>query len=137
MDVRNMMDENSPPVKCSKPGCKRFVTNSQFKRCDPCRNRQAGIVKQGRQRRKAAEKESTLHGSKGRKRVQEDTNSSEERPTQRARPDNSGLAAENPHTIADDDDDDNIDGLPFWGLDKKVSCCFMRVSDKYTDIPLR
>jgi hypothetical protein len=37
----------------------------------------------------------------------------------------------------DDDDDDNIDGLPFWGLDKKVSCCFMRVSDKYTDIPLR
>jgi hypothetical protein len=98
-----MMDENSPPVKCSKPGCKRFVTNSQFKRCDPCRNRQAGIVKQGRQRRKAAEKESTLHGSKGRKCVQEDTNSSEERPTQRARPDNSGLAAENPHTIADDE----------------------------------
>jgi hypothetical protein len=74
-----------------------------------------------------------LHASKGRKHAQGESTSSEERPSQRARPNSSGLVAENRHTTSDDDDDDN--GLPFWNLDKKGSYCFIRLSEKYIDIP--
>ena len=72
------------------------------------------LVRQGWQWQKAVEQESTLHASKGRKCVQEES-TSEERPTQWARPNSSDLVAENPHTTSDDNDD----GLPFWNLDKR------------------
>jgi len=115
MDFRNTTDENSPPITCSKPGCKRLVTSSQFKRCDPCRICQRGLVKVGRQQQKAADTANVL---KGKKRAREENSSSEERPTQQVRPNSPGLVAENPHIISNDDDDD---GLPFWDLDNKVS----------------
>jgi len=105
------MDENSPPIKCSKPGCKRF-TSGKFKRCDPCRIRQAGLVQKGRLKEKTTVTASTTNTSKGRKRAREETSAQEERPIRRARAHSPGSAPKIPDNISDDEDDDE-DGMPF------------------------
>jgi len=86
----DMIDENSPPIRCSKPGCKRFAGRGH-KRCDPCRNRQAGLVQKGRLRQKAAVTASTTDASKGRKRAREEEPSEEEQPSRQARSHSPGL----------------------------------------------
>ena len=108
-----IMDENSPPTACSKPGCKRF-SSGKFKRCDPCRTRQAALVRKSRLKEKTAQVVNATDLSKGRKRARNETSAELERPTRRAR------AA----SIISDDEDDEDDGMPFVALDTKVSCGF-------------
>ncbi|KAF8876989.1 hypothetical protein CPB84DRAFT_1795493 [Gymnopilus junonius] len=64
------MDENSPPIKCSKPGCKRFASG-KFKRCDPCRVRQAGLVQKGRMKEKTTQTAIMTDATKRRIRTRE------------------------------------------------------------------
>lgn len=113
------IDENSPPILCSKPGCKRLA-GARYKRCDPCRNRQATTVQKGRSKRKTAEAVGTTDVPKERKRARKEDPSEDERPTQRARSRSPDSVPENLHTTSDNDDDDE-DGIPFLDLDKKVS----------------
>jgi hypothetical protein len=129
------MDENTPPVQCSKPGCKMFSTG-KFKRCDPCRTRQAGLVRNSRLREKTAATVRTTSLSKGKKRTREETSALEERPTQRARGHSLGSAPKNPSTTSDDEEDDEEDGLPFLTLDMKVGHSFMSKS-KYAETYLQ
>jgi hypothetical protein len=112
----NTEDEISPP-KCSKPGCKRFVNSSNYKRCNPCRTRQNALVKKSREQPK-----NTTHRSNTSKHAREleETSSDEERPIQRARLHNLDLFPKSQYTSSTDDEDE----MPFYL--ETVCYCFMR-----------
>lgn len=112
MDLHNTADEKSPLVKCSKPGCKRFVNSFKYKRCNPCRTRQNALVKKSREHTSSAP-------SKVKKRALEATSPEEERPAQWARVHSSG-----PHISSEDEDE-----IPFCqDSENKVGYCFVKWS---------
>jgi len=101
MDFPDILDENSPPKKCTKSHCKTLIpASSKYKQCQSCRERQQGLSRQYRARQKAS---AAVGVSAGSKRARDGGKASEGRPAKRARPGEHERTSEN--TESDDDDD--------------------------------
>ena len=120
--------ENSPPILCSKPGCKRLA-GARYKRCDLCRNCQAETVQKGRSKRKAAEAAGKTDLPKERKRTRKEDSLRDLSEDE--------TIPQNPQVVCSDDDEEEDDGIPFLDLDKKVSCIIKLLIYLSRYIPLR